>query len=413
MTNANNEVQTMTETAPSGVGRLEAIMADLQEQKARKFDFTADSRLFEVIPAQHENTEQGIKYTGRLILKPLTGRGREFMGGEGLTLSLTAALQLAEKAQPSIPTKFTKAMKEAQPDLLARLVTDLMHRSPKVLFWRTFTDYQNKPGYVRAALSNSYKGIDNLDVALAALDAAQRHGARVLNASITESKLRIRMIHPQVWEALNNGRGWHPEDRNGGKANQSYLRTLGDGGFDYRDLPGGFDAVYPVAEAGNSEIGNGAYYGNAGTISGACANLMLFTQSMRTVHLGKKLSEGIWSKETHGLEAAAIVSKTRDLFGAAFSKDGFAKLMQTRREVAGEQIVEPRAAVDNIVKQTGISEKRADAIFGHFLRDYQQTRGGLAEAIARAAQDTDNADEQAEFERVAGQVGFGALKVAA
>ncbi len=47
---------------------------------------------------------------------------------------------------------------------------------------------------------------------------------------------------------------------------------------------------------------------------------------------------------------------------------------------------------------------RRDALLAHFVRDYTPTRYGLAQAVARLAQDTDSPDEAADLEAAAGQI---------
>ena len=57
-----------------------------------------------------------------------------------------------------------------------------------------------------------------------------------------------------------------------------------------------------------------------------------------------------------------------------------------------------------IVEREGLDEGTKDSILQHFLRDYEATAYGLAQAISRASQDEVDADKSSDLEQVAGKL---------
>jgi hypothetical protein len=72
----------------------------------------------------------------------------------------------------------------------------------------------------------------------------------------------------------------------------------------------------------------------------------------------------------------------------------------------------PTDAVGLIVEANNVSDEMRNRILEHFLRDYDQTRYGLAQAVARAAQDTESPDEADELESLAGGLLVGSVAMA-
>ena len=64
----------------------------------------------------------------------------------------------------------------------------------------------------------------------------------------------------------------------------------------------------------------------------------------------------------------------------------------------------PGAAVDNVIKQLKIKEGSRDELLAHFLGDYDKTAWGMAQAVSRLAQDTDDADAADDLEVAAGAI---------
>ena len=64
----------------------------------------------------------------------------------------------------------------------------------------------------------------------------------------------------------------------------------------------------------------------------------------------------------------------------------------------------PSNAVDNLVKNTSLADDARDSILGHFLRDYDSTRYGLAQAVSRYSQEIEQGDDAADIEGVCGKL---------
>ena len=131
---------------------------------------------------------------------------------------------------------------------LADLINGLHADDPQKRFVRAL---DNK---VRAWLSNSYRVIENHDVAYTCLDEARKKNANVLEASLTDKRMRIKFTTQEVWDKI--------DIRNGAARKAVGSVALSDNreligktilGATIRDeLPGGSGTIHPVVTVLNS-----------------------------------------------------------------------------------------------------------------------------------------------------------------
>lgn len=374
-----------------GRGTLGNLVAELKRQKASRNDFVADTRHLAVRSLDAKS----------LALAPTTAQAREWLPDGALEFGKGAFPQLLEKCFPSIPKRFGDSCLESKrgnelADFINRLhVADPQKRLVRVL-----------DGKVRAWLSNSYRILDNYDMAFTCMDAAQRCNGQVIEAGLSDTNMRIKFTSSEVWDAIDIKQrsgpqgGWYA----GAIGNQEMLGKTILGAKVTSTLPGGPGTVHPVISVSNSETGHGGFNVRIGILMGICYNVATLEEVISQIHLGEKLEEGVFSQETIAADSKSIMLKARDAVLAAFNQDKFRALIAKARKAQAMTLEQPTAAVDQIIEACNIAEEHKEALLEYFLKDYDQTAFGLAQAVSRRAQDLPDSDEAFEFEKLAGKI---------
>lgn len=380
-----------TNKAWSGRGTLEQLVGELDRQVESRLDVVADSRALTLDLRD-----------GNLFLVPGNAQTREWLPREGMMIRDKVIPQLCERLTPGVPTKFFRKLVETRDNRALELANGLLADCGKKRLVRTLD------GQVRAFLSNSYRVIDNYDIAVTALDTAREQGADVLEASLSDTRMHLKLINRNLWEAIDDVRQNAPSSKwyTGGLGDQGYLKRVAartDG-----DLPGGPGTVHPVVTVSNSETGHGTFHVRIGILQAICFNLATVEKVAKEIHLGGAIEEGIYSDETISLDSQAVMLKARDSVRAAFQPETFARIVALANEAQADPIKNTTEAVNHLVKNASLSEEAKNDILGHFLRDYtpdgHATRYGLAQAVARHAQTYTGADEADDIESLSGQL---------
>jgi hypothetical protein len=388
-----NEPQVGAEVAEfndswKGRGNLGNLVKELDRQREARIDFVADVRHLKV------------EINGGVKLIPTTGQALEWMPDGPMDFLRSAYAQLAEKCNPSVPINFFEKMMADRAGRLADLINGLHADDPQKRFVRAL---DNK---VRAWLSNSYRVIENHDIAYTCLDEARKKNANVLECSLSDKRMRIKFTTQEVWDAIDIKQrsgpqgGWFA----GAIGNRELIGKTILGATIREELPGGPGTIHPVVTVLNSETGHGGFHVRLGILMGVCFNVATLETIVSRVHLGDRLEEGIFTSETISAESKAIMLKARDAVRAAFDQGKFAAIVAKAKQAQTDVIEMPMAAVDNVIKGGLVNEEQRDALLQHFLRDYDSTRFGLAQAVSRLAQDLDDPDDAGELENAAGKI---------
>ena len=375
---------------------LSELVKELERQKDAKVDFVADTRGVRVMVDQ----------AGKLRLVPQDSRAGEWLPKDGAPIKPTALTQFGSKAEPEVPSQFMARLAAARPQRAAELLNGLMADSPARRFVRVLD------GQVRAFLSDRYRVLDNFDIAFAALDAVRASGGEVIEAALSDTSMRLKFTSRAIWDAIElKQRGDKGNWYAGGLGNQEHLQRVNarTGG----DLPGGPGTIHPLITVHNSETGHGGFAVRFGIVQAICFNLATVEEMVGKVHLGERLSVGIYAEETISQESKAIYMKARDAVRAAFNPEHFKRIVAMAQKAQGEQVTAPTAAAENVAKAAGLSDKSKDVLLGFFIRDYDQTRYGMAQAVARLAQEEPEAEKTAELEDLAGKLLRGEVALAA
>jgi len=369
-----------------GRGNLANLVSELQRQKESRVDFVADVRHLKV------------EANGGIKLIPTTAQAFEWMPDGPMEVIRAAYHQIARKCDPAIPTRFFDELMDERPNRLADLVNGLHSDDPKKRLVRCLD------GKVRAWLSNGYRVIDNMDIAFTCLDEARKKDAQVFEACLSDKRMRIKFTTQQVFDAIDvkqkGDGGWYAK----AMGNKELLGKSILGARITDELPGGPGTVHPVVTVLNSETGHGGFHVRIGILMGICFNVATLETVVSQIHLGERLDEGIFTQEAISAEANAIMLKARDAVRAAFDQDKFKRMIATARLAQAAVIEAPSAAVNNVVEAGVVNEEQREALLSYFLRDYDQTAFGIAQAVSRLAQDVEDPDDAGDLEEFAGKI---------
>lgn len=378
----------------NGRGNLAQLVRELERQKESRLDFVVDTRQVMVGSGQE---------SGTLNLVPKSGtQVTEFLPTDGMLMQDRAIKQLGQRVEPKIPAKFIGELVAHDDAVAADLVNGLLSGKTNDGHRRLI---RTLDGRVRAVMSSQYQILDHYDLAFAALEAAQAHGGQVIEASLSESQMRLKFTSQQVWDVLDGaqrGDGQKP----GAFGNQEFGNRAGwwsNPNYSH-NLPGGGGTVYPLVCIENSETGEGGLRVRIGLLAGICFNSSIVHQAVGVSHIGKAMGVGRYSEETRSADAKAIMLKARDEIISAFNPEVFKALIAKVRNSAEDPIEAPTMAVDQVVSRSELTEESRDKILTYFLKDYQPTRYGLAQAVSRYAQDCEGVEQAAQVEEVAGSL---------
>lgn len=230
---------------------------------------------------------------------------------------------------------------------------------------------------VRALLSDSYRRIDNHEVAEVSLNMlAEIQGLRVTSSAVTDSRLYIKAVASSLEREVKGS------------------RRVGD-----------------VVQAGviisNSEIGDGSVSIKPFAEFLVCTNGMVRAkEGLRMAHIGRKADaslEGLLSDGTKRLEDQVVLRKVRDVIAHAFNPEAFDKFMASLTDATQQAI--PGAAAADVVEALGptssglgLNQAERKSVLGHLIEGGDLSRYGLVNAVTRTAQDAESYDRATELE---------------
>lgn len=390
-----------------GRGRLERMVAELERQKASRLDFVAATPAVTFVPAEEKGhidmllpVELGDEYAGERVrvsdhsLGQIAAKTKNVVNAPGVGLRNVMAT-------PGIPVKFIRELTACQPQIAADLINKLHGIGQERRLSRILS------GRLRAWLSDSYRMVDNYDVAFHALDTARACGGEVIESRLTEQRMSIqfttREVAGTVIDKQNSVLG-----APGSGANHEWLKTTNLEWGNYNPPEG---TVHPVITVSNSETGNGGFTVSIGVLVAFCINMAVVSTEISKIHIGQKLEEGMYQQDTIKTMSEAIVLQTRDIMRKAFDARWFHDLCDQMQESTDRVVMHPVRVVTNLCKDTGLNEENRDAILSHFMRGGSHNAWGVGQAVARTAQDVTDADIATFLEGIAGSVLVGGQKL--
>lgn len=401
-----------------GRGSLQQVVDELHRQVGAARDFIADTRDMEFVLRD-----------GKLTLTPANDNLGGFFAANNIPREIPvldqALQQVAFKApipawtegarngekgrNAGVPIRFFRSSLHHFPQRTLDYLNGIMRDGSKKRLVRVLD------GQVRAWLSDQYRDIPTLLVAKQALQILKDLDGKVLEASVTDRHIRIKMVATDIWDRIDSvrkdeSRDWYA----GGLGSQKYLSMVAAQSWDnlgpLKDKAdveqGGQNTVWPSATLCNSPTGHGGLQFDGNFLLAACFNLARVEMIQREVHLGSRLDTGIYQRDTVEAEAEAIFLKMRDNLTAWFTQERFAEICDKLRETAHESVSKPSLAVNLLVEGDLINQGELDDILSHFIKDTNGSVHGLGQAVARYSQDVD-VDRAEDLQGLAGEICLG------
>jgi hypothetical protein len=282
-----------------------------------------------------------------------------------------------------IPAIYARRMRDEAPALLAHNVnTWLRQNEPVNRLVRTMH------GDGRAFLSDAYQPLENEDLAEAVLPIVFDLQLDILSCEITERKLYIKAVHPNLKRDVPTG------------------KRMGDGEHNI------FDTCAPAITISNSEVGAGMLKVESGVYTQACTNMATWSKDgMKRRHVGARhdLTDDLshlFSDETKRATDEAIWRQIRDVVRGAFEEarfDARCKEMGALVEVK----LDPTKVTDTVTfarKKFNLTETEGNSVLGHLIAGGDLTGYGLFNAVTRTAEDAESYDRASELEALGGKL---------
>lgn len=275
-------------------------------------------------------------------------------------------------ATTELPLKFIDSLQQtAEPwgrELLAHNLSTVFRNR----FARSRYLVRSLGGEVRGFLSDRYRRLDSRPIVEAFATAVQERGALPYNGYVTDTKVALQAIMPEVYEPI----------------------------------PGEMVAYGLSLE--NSDYGNGALSIRAYLLRIWCSNLAITQEEMRQVHLGRRLDESmLYSDRTYELDAQTTVSALRDVVSGQLNATSLKQRMDSIR-VAHEHQVEPGSAREFLRKALLKSESESVIEAYNSPDTYNlpagSTKWRLSNAISWVAGKMEDAERKLELMKLAGEV---------
>ncbi len=330
---------------------IQELALELQRQADAKKDYIADTRKLRMEP----DDKKGV------ILQGVNG---------GMHLRSIAHAQMAANLQ--IPKPYYDRMLSDAPDLLSANVNKWLEKQPAKRLIRTLDNE------VRAILSDSYRPLDNLDLAEAVLLKLLQLGARVESAEVTENRFYLKAVTDRITGEVKKG-----------------------------------DVIQAGLVVSNSEVGHGSLSVAELDFRLVCLNGMIRAHAIRKAHLGRgqrgmdaiEDAREFFKDATRLADDRAFFLKVQDASAAMFNPDKFQKRIAEYAGAAAQAIeADPVQVVEYTAKRFQFNDTEKAGIMRHLIKGGDLSAWGLANAVTRAAQDVESYDRSTEMESIGGDI---------
>lgn len=363
---------------------LQSIAAELDRQLASRRDYLAPQGQIEAKVVTREADRamrdlSGIESTTDVVL--------DGFNGEALTIRPHGHKQLAEAL--GIPGRYYDRMRTEQPALLAQNINTWLHQEPEAKRMIRTLD-----GQVRAVLSPKFRPLDNFDLAQAVLPKLMAMNVEVMSAELTETRMYIKAILPDLSDALPDGMAW-------GNGHHAVA--------EYRGNQGG--RVVAAIVISNSEVGAGTLRVEPSVFTTWCTNLAIMkSAAMRKYHVGRSFEADanweVFRDETRQADDRAFFLKVADVTAAAFDRRIFAAAVQQIRDAVEQPITskELPKVVEVAVTRLALPPATQGSILSYLAAGGDLSKWGLSSAITATANTVEDYEGATDLERAGGEL---------
>lgn len=356
----------------TGMKDLVALATEIQRRQESKRDIVTSTENLQMVVTEDSAVKMA---AGPKIIEAIGDFPTE------AEINKVAHDQIA--AHTGIPAKYYDRMRDEQPDLLIRNVNTWFTVNPVPRLARVLD------GRLRALLSNTYRPLENEDLAEAALPILMDDpDLMVMSCDITERRLYIKAVSKRLMLDIPKG------------------ATFGQGHVIY-------DTLSPAVIISNSEVGLGNLSIESGVYTKQCTNLASFADGgMKRRHVGarNRLTEGqeimhLLSDDTKRATDKAVWMQVRDVIKGALDEARFQATVDRIKETTERKITgDVQKAVDVTVAHFGMTKSEGSSVLRHLIEGGSLTQYGLHAAITRTAEDLDDYDRSSDFERLGARV---------
>lgn len=333
---------------------LQALGRELQRQRNHRQDFLADTRSLEMESNNYGSTLH------------LSLDGKTY----GFGVNEVAHQQIASRL--NIPYRYYQKMQVENPELLDRNVNTWLNQTPERRMIRVLD------GNVRAFLSDRYRRLDNLELCAAVLPViSEMKGATIESCDVTPTRMYLKVVNKRMKAEVSVG-----------------------------------DVVQAGFVISNSEVGLGSLRVEPLIFRLVCKNgLICKDYSQKKYHVGKQvnLSEDsayeLYSDETLAQDDKAFFLKVQDIVRSAVDESKFLMTVNKLRESTQIPLNrEPMKTVELLADKFILTEIERNNIFTALIRNNDNTRYGLLNAVTEASKLAKNYDRATELERIGGEI---------
>lgn len=350
---------------------LSALAAKLESQAAARKDYVAPQGKLTAIVHQVAPEKREVALAG--------------FNGDEYAIKPHAHKQLAQALE--IPGRYYERMLVEEPELLARNINTWFQRQADERRMIRCLD-----GEIRAVLSPRYRPLDNFELASAILPKLMNLGVQVMSSDLTETRMYIKVILPDLSDALPEGLVWG--------SGHNRINEYGD------NAGGRLVAALTIS---NSEVGNGALRVEPSVFTTWCTNLAVMKEAaMKKFHVGRSTGETenweIFRDETRQADDRAFFLKVADVVDRAFDRKVFESAVESIRKAGADKIESNDIAA--VAKQTvellSLPPKTESSILTYLAQGGDMSRWGLASAVTATANKLDDYEMATELEHAGG-----------
>jgi hypothetical protein len=145
-----------------------------------------------------------------------------------------------------------------------------------------------------------------------------------------------------------------------------------------------------------------------------CLNGMIRDEAVRKAHLGRTTSRGYnviedareyYRTATKIADDRAFFLKVTDTVASMFDQKRFSERIQQYRDASERAIGAPiEQVIEVTAKRFSLTDGERSSVLQHLILGKELSNWGLANAVTRAAQDSDSYDRATELEEIGGDI---------
>ena len=334
---------------------LAQFASQIKQERDSKHDFIASTSKLRYLPDQT---------VGRVAFKA---------DGKQYEVAPTRHCLRQIAARSNIPAQYVDRMQGEHSPLLAENINYWWKHNPEQRMVRTLL---NGDSIARAFVSDSYRPLENADIAHYILPKLANLDCEVLSCEITETRLYIQAATPRVAAKLVG------------------------------------DRVQAGVVIGNSEVGAGSIFVDPLLYYLRCLNGMVLPSVMRRHHVGRdryadfSMEEAAeyFTTRTKEMADKAFWMKVCDVVDGLFDRDRFNKMVAEFEMTAEQKIKRMDQAVEEVTERFKLNDDEKNDVLNHLIEGGQPNLFGLINAITRTATDVESYDRSIELQRIGGEV---------